>query len=66
LRRKAKKLLEVFQQRKGKVAYVFIAAVHVEVGQSEELLLQRNGFCDQLLPCDGTVSDTGSVAKTMP
>ena len=31
---------------KGKVAYVFIAAVDIAARQGEELLLQRNGFCD--------------------
>jgi hypothetical protein len=59
-------LLKVFEQCKRKVAYVFIAAVHIAVRQREELLLQRNGFCDQQFACEGAVSDTGSVAKTMP
>jgi len=63
---KGEELLEVFEQRQRKVADVLIAAVHIAVGQSEELLLQRNGFCNQLFACDGTIPDTGSVAKTMP
>src|SRR5579863_5843392 len=57
---------EVLQQRQGEIGDVFIAAVHIAIRQSEELLLQGNGFCDQLLACDRTISDTWSVAKTMP
>src|SRR5277367_3165963 len=58
--------LEMQQQRQGEIRHVFVGAVEIAVRQREELLLQRNGFCDQLFACDGTVSDTGSVAKTMP
>src|SRR5580658_2368405 len=57
---------EVLQQGQSKIGDVFVAAVEIAVGQREELLLQGNGFCDQLLACDRTISDTGSVAKTMP
>ena len=57
---------EVLQQRQGEIGDVFVAAVEIAVGQREELLLQGNGFCDQLLSCDRTISDPGSVAKTMP
>ena len=57
---------EVLQQCQCEIGDVFVAAVEIAVGQREELLLQGNGFCDQLLACDRTVSDTGPVAKTMP
>jgi hypothetical protein len=58
--------VEVLQQRQSEIGDVFVAAAPIAIRQREEFLLQRNGFCDQLLSCDGTISDTGSVAKTMP
>ena len=58
--------LKVLQQGQREVGDIFVAAVKIAVRQGEELLLQGNGFCDQLLACDRTISDTGSVAKTMP
>jgi hypothetical protein len=64
--KEGKEPFEVLQQRQSEVGDVFVAAVEIAVGQREELLLQGNGFCDQLLACDRTISDTGSVAKTMP
>ena len=57
---------EVLQQRQSEIGDVFVAAVEIAIGQREELLLQGNGLCDQLLARDRTISDTGSVAKTMP
>jgi hypothetical protein len=63
---KGEELLEVLEKCKCEVAYIFIGAVHVTLRQREELLLQRDGFGDQLLACDGTISYAGSVAKTMP
>src|SRR5580658_4513159 len=57
---------EVLQQRQSEIGDVLVAAVEMAVGQREELLLQGNGFCDQLLACNRTISDTGSVTKTMP
>src|SRR5580658_7691547 len=57
---------EVLQQRQSEIGDVFVAAVEIAVGQREELLLQGNGFGDQLLACDRAISDTRSVAKTMP
>ncbi len=57
---------EVLQQCQCEIGDVFVAAVEIAVGQREELLLQRNGFCDQWLACERAISDTGSVAKTMP
>ena len=36
------------------------------VRQSEELLLQWNGFCNQLLPCNRSISDVGSGAQPVP
>ena len=34
--------------------------------KGEELLLQRNGFQDQLLPCDRPITDTRTGSKPMP
>ena len=58
--------LKILQQRQGEIRDIFIAAVEIAVRQREELFLQRNGLCNQLFACDRTISDTGSVAKTMP
>ena len=57
---------EVLQQCQSEVGHVFVGAIEIAVGQRKELLLQRNGFCDQLFACDGTVSDSGSTPKAMP
>ena len=57
---------EVLQQCQCEIGDVFVAAVEIAVGQREELLLQRNGFCDQLVACDRAISDTGSGAEPMP
>src|SRR5579872_2619631 len=58
--------LEMLHERKSEIGDVFVGAVEITIRQREKLLLQGNGFCDQLLPCDRTISDTGSVTKTMP
>jgi hypothetical protein len=58
--------LEVLHQRQSEICNVFIGAIEIAVRQRKELLLQRNGFCDQLFPGDGTVSYAGSVPKAMP
>ncbi len=50
----------------GEVTYISVAAVEVPVCKSEESLLERNRFIDQLLTCDGAVTDLWSGAKTMP
>ena len=50
----------------GEVTYISAAAVEVPVCKSEESLLERNRFIDQLLTCDGAVTDLWSGAKTMP
>ena len=57
---------EVLQQGQREVGDIFVAAVEIAVRQGEELLLQRNGFSDQLFARDGAISYAGSVAKTMP
>ncbi len=58
--------LEVLHQRQSEICNVFIGAIEIAVRQRKELLLQRNGFCDQLFAGDGTVSYAGSVPKAMP
>jgi hypothetical protein len=37
---------EMHEQRRGQIAHVFVAAVDIAIGQSEELFLQENGFQD--------------------
>src|SRR5271165_2584933 len=57
---------EMLQQRQSEIGDVFVVAIEIAVRQRKELLLQRNGFCDQLFAGDGTVSYAGSVPKAMP
>ena len=57
---------EVLQQRQSEIGDVFVAAVEIAIRQREKLLFEGNGFCDELLACERAISDTRSVAKTMP
>ena len=57
---------EMLQQGQREVGDVLVAAVEIAIRQGEELLLQRNGFSDQLFACNGAISYAGSIAKTMP
>ena len=57
---------KVLQQRQSEIGDVFITAAKMAVGQRKEFLLQRNRPSDQLLACEGTISDAGPVAKSMP
>ena len=57
---------EVLQQRQSEIGDVFVGAIEIAVRQDKELLLQRNGLCDQLFSAYRTVSDAGSVPKAMP
>ena len=57
---------KMLQQCQSKIGHVFVGAIEIAVRQRKELLLQRDGFCDQLFACDGTVSDSGSTPKAMP
>ena len=50
----------------GEVTHISVAAVEVSACKSEESLLERNRFVDQLLTCDGAVTDRWSGAKTAP
>ena len=50
----------------GEVTYISVAAVEVSACKSEESLLERNRFVDQLLTCDGAVTDLWSGTKTVP
>jgi len=59
-------LFKMCQQRDRQIAHVFVVALGIAVCQSEELLLQRNGFGDQLFAGDRAVSDAGSGAEPMP
>src|SRR6202044_2823412 len=57
---------EVLHQGQREVGNILVAPVKIAVRQGEELLLQRNGFSDQLFAREGAVSYAGSVAETMP
>ena len=57
---------EMQAQRRSEILYVLIAAVEMAKGQSKELLLQRNGFKDQLFPCDRSIPDTRTGTKPVP
>src|ERR1019366_3014697 len=61
-----KESFEMRAQRRGQVTHVFIAAVDIAVGQSEELLLQRDGFQDQLLAGDRPIPRARPGAESMP
>jgi hypothetical protein len=61
-----KKPFEVQEQCPGQIPHVFIATVEIAVGESEKLLLQRNGFPDQFLACDGSISDVRSGPEPVP
>ena len=50
----------------GEVTHISVAAVEVPACKSEESLLERNPFVDQLLTCDGAVPDHWSGTKTVP
>ena len=50
----------------GEVTHISVAAVEVSACKSEESLLERNPFVDQLLTCDGAVTDHWSGTKTVP
>src|SRR4051794_7564402 len=53
-------------ERSGQIAHVLVAAVEMIKRQSEERLLQWNGFQNQLFSCDRAVARAGSGAKPMP
>jgi site-specific DNA-cytosine methylase len=61
-----KKPFEVQEQCPGQIPHVFIATVEIAVSESEKLLLQRNGFPDQFLACDGSISDVRSGPEPVP
>src|ERR1700683_219326 len=51
--------LKMLQQCQSKIGHVFVGAIEIAVRQRKELLLQRDGFCDQLFAGDGTVPYAG-------
>ncbi len=61
-----KESFEMREQRRGQVTHVFIAAVDIAVGQSEELLLQRDGFQNQLLAGYRPIPGTRPGPESMP
>src|SRR3954451_21959905 len=57
---------KVHAQRSRQIAHVLVAAVEMIKRESEELLLQWNGFQNQLFSCDRAIASAGSGAKPMP
>src|SRR3954451_13049049 len=57
---------KVHAERSRQIAHVLVPAVEMSERQSEELLLQRNGFLNQLFSCNRSVASAGSGTKPMP
>lgn len=63
---KREESFETGQQRIGRITHILVVAAGVAIGKVEELLFQRNGFQNQLLPVNRAVSCARPVAEAMP
>ncbi len=57
---------EMPAKRTSKITHVAVRAVEMGEGKSEELLLQWNRLQNQLFPCDRSIANARTGAKTMP